>query len=85
LPDIGDRDRVLFVDAGDFGKEPGYIGVIENQDIPAFFAAKVSLHHTSLADLLPAAVLLQVAPREICLIDIQPQSIETGLELTELL
>ena len=41
LPYIEGRDRVLVVDAVNFGKEPGYIGVLENQEIPALFASKV--------------------------------------------
>ena len=34
LPYIEGRDRVLFVDAVNFGKEPGYIEVLENREIP---------------------------------------------------
>ncbi len=85
LPYIEGRDRVLFVDAVNFRKEPGYIGVMENEEIPALFATKGSLHHLGLMDLLAAAQLLEVAPREICLIGIQPQILEIGLELSLLL
>jgi hydrogenase maturation protease len=83
LPYIEGRDRVIFVDAVNFRKEPGYIGVLENQEIPALFSHKDSLHHLGLVDVLAAAQLLDVAPREICLIGIQPHLIETGLELSE--
>lgn len=83
LPYIEGRDRVLFVDAVNFRKEPGYIGVLENQEIPALFAYKDSLHHLGLMDVLAAAQLLDVAPKEVCLIGIQPHLIETGLELSE--
>ncbi|MGA9753686.1 MAG: HyaD/HybD family hydrogenase maturation endopeptidase [Desulfobaccales bacterium] len=85
LPYIEGRDRVIFVDAVNFRKEPGCIGVLENQEIPALFTSKDSLHHLGLIDVLAAAQLLDVAPREICLIGIQPHIIETGLELSELL
>jgi len=85
LPYIEGRDRVLFVDAVNFGKEPGYIGVLENQEIPALFAVKDSLHHLGLMDVLAAAQLLDALPREVCLIGIQPLSLETGLELSPLL
>lgn len=85
LPFIEDRDRVLFVDAVNFGKEPGYIGVLENREIPAFFTRKESLHHLGLMDVLASAQLLDIAPRDICLIGIQPHLMETGLELSELL
>lgn len=82
LPYIEDRDRVLFVDAVKFGQEPGYIGILENEEIPAFFAVKSSLHHLGLADVLAAAQLLGTLPPEICLIGIQPYSLETNLELS---
>jgi hydrogenase maturation protease len=83
LPYIENRDRLLIVDAVNFRKEPGYIGVLENQEIPALFALKDSLHHLGLMDVLAAAQLLGVAPKEICLIGIQPRAIETGLDLTD--
>ena len=85
LPYIEGRDRVLVVDAVDFGREPGFIGVLEDQEIPALFAVKASLHHLGLMDVLAAAQLLEVAPKEICLIGIQPLSMKIGLELSELL
>jgi hydrogenase maturation protease len=86
LPFIEGRDRVLFVDAVDFGKEPGFIGELVNDDIPAFFTKdKSSLHHIGLTDVLAMARLLNILPEEVCLIGIQPQDIELGLELTEVL
>jgi len=86
LPFIEDRDRVLFVDAVDFGEEPGFMGVLENEAIPqAFGKSKASLHHVGLAEVLAAARLLEALPREVCLIGIQPQSLEVGLELTPVL
>ncbi len=85
LPYIEGRDRVLFVDAVNFRQEPGYIGVLENQEVPTLFATKSSLHHMGLMDVLAAAQLLDIAPQEVCLIGIQPHTIETGLELSDLL
>jgi hydrogenase maturation protease len=85
LPYIEGRERVMFVDAVNFGKEPGFIKVLETQEIPALFGTKGSLHHLGLIDVLAAAQLLDVAPQEICLIGIQPQTIEVGLKLTEVM
>jgi hydrogenase maturation protease len=85
LPYIEDRDRILVVDSVNFRQEPGYIGILENQEVPALFAVKDSMHHLGLMDVLAAAQLLDRSPREVCLIGVQPQSIETGLELSELL
>jgi hydrogenase maturation protease len=83
LPYIEGRDRVLFVDAVNFGREPGFIGVLENQEVPALFGAKASLHHLGLMDVLAAARLLDASPQEICLIGMQPQTMELGLDLSE--
>jgi hydrogenase maturation protease len=86
LPLMEGRDRVLLVDAVDFGQEPGFMGKLANEAIPALFGKdKTSLHHVGLAEVLALARLLEILPREICLIGIQPQAIEPGLELTELL
>jgi hydrogenase maturation protease len=86
LPFMEGRDRVLLVDAVDFGQEPGFMGELANEAIPALFGKdKTSLHHVGLAEVLALARLLEILPREICLIGIQPQAIEPGLELTELL
>jgi hydrogenase maturation protease len=85
LPYIEGRSRVLLVDAVNFDKEPGYIDILENEAVAALFSNKDSMHHLGLMDVLAAARLLGVAPRNVCLIGIQPQILETGLELSELL
>lgn len=85
LPVIERFDKVLFVDAVNFGKEPGYIGVLEGDEIPAVLYVKLSAHHVGLADLLSVAKLTGVLPEKICLVGIQPQDSEFsfGLELSE--
>jgi hydrogenase maturation protease len=85
LPFIEGRDRVLFMDAVNFREEPGYIGMLRNQEIPAFFPMKHSLHHMGLPEVLAAAQLLNVLPPEVCLLGIQPRTIAPGLELSPLL
>ncbi len=86
LPFFEGRDRVLLVDAVDFGEEPGFIGDLANEAIPALFGKnKASLHHVGLAEVLATARILDILPREICLIGIQPHTIDLGLELTTLL
>jgi len=86
LPFLEGRDRVLFVDAVDFGEAPGFIGILKNEAIPqAFGKSKGSLHHLGLAEVLATARLLDALPQEVCLLGIQPQSLEVGLELTDVL
>jgi hydrogenase maturation protease len=83
LPFIEGRDRVLFVDAVNFKKAPGHVGVLQGEEIPSLFVIKDSLHHIGLMDVLAAARLLEIYPPEVCLIGMQPHVIATGLELSE--
>jgi hydrogenase maturation protease len=83
LPLIEKRDRLLFVDAVDFGKEPGYIGIVDDDAIPSTLLAKMSVHHIGLSDVLFAAKLLDIKPVKIRLVGIQPLSLEVGLEMTD--
>lgn len=77
------RDAVLILDAVDFKKEPGYVGIIDNDDIPSALFAKLSVHHIGLSDVLFAAKLLDFTPAKLRLIGVQPQSLDVGLAMTE--
>jgi hydrogenase maturation protease len=83
LPRLENRDKVLIIDAVDFRKEPGHIGVLEDDEIPSALFAKLSVHHIGLSDLLYAAKLMDIVPSKIRLIGIQPQSIDVGLAMTD--
>jgi len=83
LPLFENRDKVLFIDAANFNKEPGTIGTIEGDNIPAFLGQKLSVHHIGIPDMLFAAKLMEITPPEMCLIGIQPESMETSMELTD--
>lgn len=85
LPFLEGRKKVLIVDAVDFGKEPGYIGILENKEIPAVLHSKLSVHHIGLGEVLLASEMLGIMPEEICLIGIQPLTLETGIELSPLI
>jgi hydrogenase maturation protease len=77
------RDRMLILDAVDFRKEPGYIGILEDDDIPSKLLAKLSVHHIGLSDVLFAARLLGITPARMRLIGVQPQSLDVGIAMTE--
>jgi hydrogenase maturation protease len=83
LPFFEDCGRILIVDAVDFGKEPGHIEAMEDDHIPSVFLPKLSVHHIGLCDVLFAAKLMGIKPEKICLVGIQPGSIDVGLEMTE--
>ena len=83
LPEFYDRKAIIIVDAVEFKQEPGYIGLIKNDDILAQIQTKLSIHHLGLADVLSAARMVDKLPEEMVLVGIQPASMETVLELSE--
>ena len=82
LPFIDGREKLLMVDAVNFDREPGYIDILQNDAIPAKFGVKASLHHLGLMDVLSIVKLSDTSPKDICLIGIQPKSMELGLDMT---
>jgi hydrogenase maturation protease len=85
LPLIEHYEKVLFVDAVDAGQPPGAIVMIEGDAIPCFLTTQVSVHHVGLSDLLFAARMAGSLPAEICLIGIQPESVDIGLDMTDIM
>ncbi len=85
LPLIAECARVLFVDAVEAGMEAGEIVVREGEEVPALMGSQVSVHQAGLADLMYAARLAGTMPSEVCLVGIQPQAVDLGLETTALL
>ncbi|MEJ2545358.1 MAG: HyaD/HybD family hydrogenase maturation endopeptidase [Calditrichaceae bacterium] len=83
LPYLEENDKVIILDAVNFDEPPGFIGVIENDDILRRLNTKLSIHHLGLTDVLSSARLLDIEPSEIYLIGIQPKNIEMGTELTD--
>jgi hydrogenase maturation protease len=77
------REKLLILDAVNFKEEPGYIGVLDDDEIPSRLFQKLSVHHIGLSDLLFAAKLKDLTPAKMRLIGIQPGIIEVGLEMTE--
>ncbi|MFH1076775.1 MAG: HyaD/HybD family hydrogenase maturation endopeptidase [Pseudomonadota bacterium] len=82
IPYIERRDKVLMVDCVQFEKEPGYIGVIMDENIPARLSVKASIHHLGLMDVLSLIKLRDTMPKTLCLIGVQPKAVELGLEMT---
>ncbi len=76
-------DHLMLLDAVDFGAAPGTVRMIEGDGIHAFMDMKFSVHQIGVPDLLFAAMLTDALPRDVCLVGIQPQSLEAGLELTD--
>ncbi len=85
LPLFENRDRVLIIDAANFKKGPGTIDMVEGDSIPSFLSSKLSVHQIGLPDMLFAAKLMDIMPAGICLIGIQPLSMETSAEMSGLI
>lgn len=83
LPFIEGSDRLLIIDAANFNREPGTIDTVIGDKIPAFLSQKLSVHQIGLPDMLFAAKLMGISPAEMCLIGIQPKSMETSTEMSE--
>lgn len=85
LPYFEENDKVIIVDAVDFGKEPGFIGSIENDDILRVLNTKLSLHHLGLSDVLSTMKIMDINPSQIFLLGIQPSKMEElEMELSEI-
>jgi hydrogenase maturation protease len=77
LPQLTAADRVLLLDAVDVGRSPGDIVLLRDEEISALGQGRpLSLHQTSLHDLLAAAALIGWRPKVLRLIGIQVA--ETG-------
>jgi len=85
LPLFEGKEKVLLVDAVDFAKEAGHIDKIEDQNIPAVLLSKLSVHHIGLSDVLFASDLMDIKPAKITLIGIQPESLDLGLDMTDII
>jgi hydrogenase maturation protease len=82
IPFIEGRERVLMVDAVNFDREPGFIDTLENDEIPIRLTQKASMHHLGLMDVLCIVRMSGNVPRELCIIGIQPKSLELGIDMT---
>ncbi len=82
LPFIEGADRLLLIDAVNAGKKPGELIIVEDQDVPSFLSGKLSAHQIGVPDLLFSARFLDILPRDICLIGVQPKMMEMDMELS---
>ncbi|WP_071318147.1 HyaD/HybD family hydrogenase maturation endopeptidase [Anaerobacillus isosaccharinicus] len=82
LGPVEDTDYLIIIDAINAGKEPGTIISIKNDDIPAYFGIKMSIHQVGFQEVLFAARIRERLPEEMIMFGIQPESLKLGLELT---
>jgi hydrogenase maturation protease len=78
-------EKLILVDAIDAKAVPGTFFVIKNEEVKKYFKRKVSGHEAGIQEVLAWFDLMGKPIKEVTVIGVQPQSLETGLELTPLI
>ncbi|HSR43284.1 MAG TPA: HyaD/HybD family hydrogenase maturation endopeptidase [Longimicrobiales bacterium] len=81
LPAIESAERLLLVDAIRAGKQPGAVVRLEGDEIPRFFATKLSPHQIDLKEVLALAELRGTLP-EVVALGVEPGRVELSTELS---
>jgi hydrogenase maturation protease len=74
--------HLLIVDSLETGQPPGTIRRLSGEEVPAYFALKMSPHEIGLPDMLFAAKLRDLYPAEVVIWGVQPATVEVGLDLS---
>ncbi|MDE8342209.1 MAG: HyaD/HybD family hydrogenase maturation endopeptidase [Acidocella sp.] len=84
LPIIEDADVLVILDAVDYGLEPGSLHLVDDDAVPyCLTAKKMSLHQTSMLDVLGLARLNGRLPERMRLVGVQPLNLENyGASMT---
>ncbi len=81
---IQQADRLIVVDAVLGGGEPGTLYRLERDDLPKGLRAKQSAHDSDLVEALNLCSLLDVGPKSVVVIGVEPADISPfGIELSE--
>lgn len=83
LAPIDRADYLLVIDAINGAREPGEIIALTEDEMPAYFSTKLSVHQVGFQEVLFAARLLEQLPQEMAMIGAQPCSLELGVELSK--
>ena len=77
-------DRLIVLDAAKPDQSPGKITRITGEKVPAYLSIKTSPHEIGLPELLFAAKLSDIYPKEVVIYCVEAHSLETGIELSPL-
>ena len=78
LPNLEGRSHVLVVDAIDFGGRPGQVVRLRSAEIPAYRGLKLSEHQVTFHEVLALMDLMEIKPRELLFVGVQPRSTRWG-------
>ena len=77
LPWVCSAQRLLILDAVDFGMEPATLKLVRGGDVPCFMGAKkVSMHQAGFQEVLASADLTGSLPEELALVGVQPELLD---------
>jgi hydrogenase maturation protease len=76
LPLVEGAERVLFLDAIDAGRPAGSLIELERDELPRFFAQKLSPHQIDLREILAVAEFRGTLPSHLVAIGLQPRRLE---------
>ncbi|MFO7876326.1 MAG: HyaD/HybD family hydrogenase maturation endopeptidase [Desulfovermiculus sp.] len=84
LPALDHRTHVYIIDVvQQKDLKPGQIMILDLTQSPGYFRQKISPHQLGLSEVLAVAEMSGSLPPAIILLGIQPQHLDTGLELSE--
>ena len=77
LPWVCSAERLLILDAVDFGMAPATLKLVRGDDVPCFMGAKkVSMHQAGFQEVLASANLKGSLPAELALVGVQPELLD---------
>lgn len=84
LEPVEEADYLIIIDAINAGRQGGELITIRNDEIPRYFGIKMSIHQVGFQEVLFAANLQERLPEDMVMFGIQPESLELGLELSDI-
>ena len=75
-------DKLIIVDAAEAGEKPGTVYRFTLDDLQANTSMPVSLHEIGVAESLQLLTLLNIQPKSVTIIGVEPKAIDSGLELS---
>jgi len=77
LPHVQSADKLLILDAVDYGMEPGTLRLIRDDEVPSYMGVrKVSMHQAGFQEVLASARLTDELPEHIALVGVQPELLD---------
>lgn len=84
LEPVEEADYLIIIDAINAGRQGGELITIRNDEIPRYFGIKMSIHQVGFQEVLFAANLQERLPEEMVMFGIQPESLQLGVELSDI-